>query len=232
MEDYSLGLSQERSRNPLYRHVAKTYGWMFLGLAVTFAVSYGLCVTGFVLVFFALPYLPFVLLAMKLGLVIYFTHKLHDLTVTQARGVFLFYSVLSGIALTPIFLMYSAGSLIMVFGVTALFFGLMAGAGLVTKRDVSRLGPMVLGALAALLMMEVVNLFFSFSGFEAGICFAGLLIFLGVTTYDSKKVKDLYAHFAGDESALDKISVYCALELYLDFINVFLYLLRLFGKRR
>ena len=108
----------------------------------------------------------------------------------------------------------------------------MAAAGLITKRDVSGFAPLILFGLLALLLMGAVNLFLGLEGFETAICFIGVAIFLGVTTYDSKKVKDYYHAFEGDAEMLEKVSIYSALNLYLDFINLFLYLLRLLGKRK
>ena len=178
------------------------------------------------------PWLPFALLIGKLALVFYLTSRIRKYSVTTARVIFLCYSVLTGIALSPLLLLYDAGSAIFVFGVVSVFFGVMAAAGLITKRDVSGFAPLILFGLLALLLMGAVNLFLGLEGFETAICFIGVAIFLGVTTYDSKKVKDYYHAFEGDAEMLEKVSIYSALNLYLDFINLFLYLLRLLGKRR
>ena len=227
-----LDAVRQQAQTPLYRHVAKTYGWMFLGLLLTFVTSFLLYATRMVLLFFITPWLPFALLIGKLALVFYLTSRIRKYSVTTARVIFLCYSVLTGIALSPLLLLYDAGSAIFVFGVVSVFFGVMAAAGLITKRDVSGFAPLILFGLLALLLMGAVNLFLGLEGFETAICFIGVAIFLGVTTYDSKKVKDYYHAFEGDAEMLEKVSIYSALNLYLDFINLFLYLLRLLGKRK
>ena len=118
------------------------------------------------------------------------------------------------------------------FGVSAFFFGCMAAAGLLTRRDVSGFRSLVIFGLLALIVMQVINLFLRLDGFDTMICLAGVAIFLGITTYDSKKTKDLYYAFEGNQELLDKASIYSALELYLDFINLFLYLIRLLGRKK
>lgn len=225
-------MEAERSKSPLYKHVVKTYAWMALGLLLTFGTSLAFCLSGAVLVMFVAPWLPIALLVAKLALVVYLTARITRFSVNTARGIFLAYSVLAGIALSPILLVYGAYSAILVFFVTALFFGIMAAAGIITKQDVSRFRSIVAVGLVTLLIMELVSLFLQLPGFDTAICFIGLALFLGVTTYDSKKVKDYYYTFEGDAAMLEKISIYSALNLYLDFINIFLYLLRLLGKRR
>lgn len=220
------------TKSPLYKHVAKTYAWMFLGLLLTFLTCVALYATKLVIALFITWWLPFALLVAKLALVVFLTARLHKMSVGAARGIFLGFSVLTGVTLSPLMLMYEAGSAIFLFGVAALFFGVMAGAGLVTKRDVSGFAPIVLFGLIALVVMELVSLFIHMPMLDTVICFIGIAIFLGVTTYDAKKCKDYYHAYENDAQMLDKVSIFSALNLYLDFINLFLYLLRLLGKRR
>lgn len=224
--------AEQNVKTPLYRHVAKTYLWMFIALAITFATSYGLYATGAVLALFVTPWMPLALLIGKLVLVVVLTARLQKMSLTAARITFIAYAVTTGIVFSTLFLMYDVTATIFVFGVTSLYFGVMAAVGLITKRDLSGFGPMIGMGLIALIIMGLVSMFFNFYMLDTVVCFVGLILFLGITTYDSKKVKDYYYSFQGDPAMLDKISIYSALNLYLDFINIFLYLLRLLGKRK
>lgn len=224
--------TEERAKTPLYKHIAKTYAWMFLGLMVTFATAYSLYSTGLVWFVFYFSWMPIALLIAKLALVWFLTSKMYSFQVNTVRTIFLAYSFLTGVVFSTLFIMYDATDSILLFGVTALFFGLMAGIGLITKKDVSRYGSIIVFGLVALLIMSLISYFLNLYMLDIILCFVGLFVFLGVTTYDSKKAKDFYYQFEGDSEMLEKISVYSALNLYLDFINVFLYLLRLFGKKR
>ena len=221
-----LTLEAERGRNPLYKHVAKTYLWMFFGLAITFAVGMTLYASNLVFFFYSVPMLSLVLLVAQLGLVIFLSARLTKISVNACRAVFVMYSALTGITIGAVLAAYGAGVAMLAFGVSAFFFGCMAVAGLITRRDVSGFG------LLALIVMQVINLFLRLDSFDTMICLAGVAIFLGITTYDSKKTKDLYYAFEGNQELLDKASIYSALELYLDFINLFLYLIRLLGRKK
>ncbi len=222
----------EQYRSPLYKHIAKTYLWMFLGLATTFAVGLSLYISGLIFFFFAVPMLSIILLVAQLVLVVYLSARITKLSVNGCRAIFIGYSALTGITIGAVLTVYGAGIALFAFAVAAVFFGSMAVAGLITKRDVSGFRSLVVFGLLALLLMQLVNLFLGLDGFDTMICLLGVAIFLGVTTYDAKKTKDYYYAFEGNEELLDKASIYSALNLYLDFINLFLYLIRLIGKRR
>lgn len=225
-------LEAERTQSPLYKHVAKTYLWMFLGLTVTFATGAFLYLTGLIAVFFATWWLPFAMLIAQLALVVGLSSRLAKISVGACRAIFLGYSLLTGITIGSVLLIYDAGAAMLAFGVAALFFGVMAAAGLITKRDVSGFAPLITVGLVTLLVMQLIAMFLSLSTFDTLICFAGIALFLGITTYDAKKTKDYFYAFEGNQAMLDKVSIYSALNLYLDFINLFLYLVRLMGRRR
>lgn len=227
-----LTLEAERGRNPLYKHVAKTYLWMFFGLAITFAVGMTLYASNLVFFFYSVPMLSLVLLVAQLGLVIFLSARLTKISVNACRAVFVMYSALTGITIGAVLAAYGAGVAMLAFGVSAFFFGCMAVAGLITRRDVSGFRSLVIFGLLALIVMQVINLFLRLDSFDTMICLAGVAIFLGITTYDCKKTKDLYYAFEGNQELLDKASIYSALELYLDFINLFLYLIRLLGRKK
>lgn len=227
-----LSLEAERGQNPLYKHVAKTYLWMFFGLAITFAIGLSLYASNLVFFFYAIPMLSIVLLIAQLGLVIFLSARITKISVNACRAVFVAYSALTGITIGAVLAVYGASIAMLAFGVSAFFFGCMAAAGLITKRDVSGFRSLVVFGLLALIVMQLINMFLHLDSFDTIICLAGVAIFLGITTYDSKKTKDLYYAFEGNQEMLDKASIYSALELYLDFINLFLYLVRLLGKKK
>ena len=116
------------------------------------------------------------------------------------------------------------------FGVTSLYFGVMAGVGYFTKVDLSRLQPLLIGGLILIIVLNVLGIFFGFGGMERLLGFAGVALFLGFTAYDTQKIKALHAAYSHDPSMLARVSIFAALQLYLDFINLFLYILRLFNR--
>ena len=144
--------------------------------------------------------------------------------------------MLNGLNLSSIFLAYDFGSLILAFLVGAVYFGVMAVYGNVTNRDLTGWGPKLMGGLVALIVCSLVGGLFSLFGFGFGImdlvlCAVGLLIFMGLTAYDTQMLKYYYSYFGGDAAMLHKSSIIGALNLYLDFINIFLYILRMLGRR-
>ena len=142
------------------------------------------------------------------------------------------YSVLNGVVFSAYFLMYAMSSLVFIFGATSLFFGIMAAIGYFAHVDLSSLRNFLVGGLVFLLVFWVVSMFINLQRFEMMACGVGIFIFLLFTAYDTQKIKTFYTAFQGDEAMLKKASVISALELYLDFINLFLYLLRIFGKKK
>ena len=155
---------------------------------------------------------------------------------STATGIFFAYAVLNGLNLSSIFLVYDFGSLILAFLVGAVYFGVMAVYGNVTNRDLTGWGPKLMGGLVALIVCGLVGGLFSLFGFGFGImdlvlCAVGLLIFMGLTAYDTQMLKYYYSYFGGDAAMLHKSSIIGALNLYLDFINIFLYILRMLGRR-
>ncbi len=124
------------------------------------------------------------------------------------------------------FLLFDLANLIVIFGLTALFFGGFALYGRFTKVDLSGLRPLLVGGLIFLIIAGLLSLFINLSAFERTICMVGILVFLCFTAYDTQKIKSNYQYFSGDAAMLQKASIFSALQLYLDFINLFLYLLR------
>ena len=209
-------------------YTAKTFGWMFLGLMTTFAASLAIYFTGAIYYLYS-GILPFVLLIAELGVVIYLSARLNKMSIGMARGLFFAYALLNAVTFSSIFAIYSASSLVFVFGMTALYFGVMALYGMVTKTDLSRVRPVLLFGLIALLVLALLSVFIP--GMETGMCLIGVVIFVAFTAYDTQMIRRNYMAFQGNPELLQKASIISALQLYLDFINLFLYLIRLFGKR-
>lgn len=209
-------------------YTAKTFGWMFLGLMTTFAASLAIYFTGAIYYLYS-GILPFVLLIAELGVVIYLSARLNKMSIGMARGLFFAYALLNAVTFSSIFAIYSASSLVFVFGMTALYFGVMALYGMVTKTDLSRVRPVLLFGLIALLVLALLSVFIP--GMDTGMCLIGVVIFVAFTAYDTQMIRRNYMAFQGNPELLQKASIISALQLYLDFINLFLYLIRLFGKR-
>lgn len=229
---------ETQRQESLNRYTAKTFGMMFLGLLVTFAIAFYLSNTlsGLVLMYraiTALPWIHWVILVAELVVVIAMSAMLRKISPVVATVCFFIYAVLTGLTFGLIFTAYEVGSLALVFGFTALYFGGMAVFGFVTKIDLSRLRTLLVGGLIALIIANLLMAIFNIGGVaERVMCTIGIIIFLAYTAYDTQKIKAFYYGFQGDDAMLKKASVISALELYLDFINLFLYLLRIFGKSR
>lgn len=219
------------SRESLAVYTAKTFGWMFLGLFVTFAASMAMYLTGayyYVLLSFN-GILPIALCIAEIAVVIYLSARIHKLSIAAARGLFFLYALLNAVTFSSIFVLYDVSSLVFVFGMTSVYFGVMALYGFMTKSDLSRIRPVLLFGLVALIVLALLSLFIP--GLDTGICLIGVVIFVAFTAYDTQKIRYNYAYFQGNAELLQKASIISALQLYLDFINLFLYLLRLFNKR-
>ncbi len=229
----SFGAVRQES---LSRYTAKTFGIMFLGLLVTFGIAWFLARTrtGIMLLANALdaiPWIHFAILIAELVVVIAMSAMIKKLSPAAAAACFFIYSVLTGMTFSLIFIAYEVTSLVLVFAFTALYFGGMAVFGYLTKIDLSRLRTILVGGLIVLIVVNLLMLFIpGLEVLDRVMCTVGVVIFLAFTAYDTQKIKAYYYGFQGDDAMLKKASIISALELYLDFINLFLYLLRIFGK--
>lgn len=214
----------------LNQYIARTFGWMFLGLMVTFALAAGLAVTGTVYYLFRIPGIQYILLIAELAVVLVMSSGVQTRPVGVTRVLFLAYALINGLVFSFYFIVFDVANLIFIFGLTALFFGGFALYGRFTQTDLSRLRPLLLGGLIFLVIAGLLTMFIDFSALERVICMVGIVVFLCFTAYDVQKIKANYEYFCGDEEILQKASVFAALQLYLDFINLFLYLLRFLGK--
>lgn len=221
----------EQAREPLSAYTAKTFGWMALGLLVTFLVAFGGYASGLTIyALISVPMLPFILLIAEVVVVIALGRKLGTLSTGAALGLFFLYAALNGVTFSSLFLLYDLSSMVLVFGFTAVYFAVLAGYGYLTKRDLSRLAPMLFAGLIFLALFWVLSMFLPLSSFDRIACIIGLVIFMGYTAYDTQKIKTMYYATEGNETLAQNAAIYCALQLYLDFINLFLYILRLIGR--
>lgn len=218
------------SENKMSKFFSKVYLWMFIGLLTSGVVAYYTAVTESILYFIS-KYFTFIII-LELIVVIAFTALRRKVSPLVAKILFLVYSIISGLTLSSIFLVYELGSIGMVFLSSALMFGLLAVYGYVTKTSLTSLGKILMFALIAVVIMSIINIFIGNSSFSIFISIVSIVIFLGLTAYDMQKLKAVYNYYENDEAELSKASIYGALDLYLDFINIFLDLLRLFGKSR
>lgn len=226
--DFDSGYAQDVLT--LNQYMVRTFGWMFVGLMVTFVLAAALAMTETVYYLFAIPYIHYILLIAEVAVVMIMSTNIQNRSVGTTRTMFVIYSLLNGIVFSFYFAVFDVVNLIFIFALTALFFGAFALYGRVTKTDLSRLGPLLIGGLIFLVIANLLSLFIDFSAAERVICMVGIVIFLCFTAYDTQKIKANYEYFYGDEAMLQKASIFSALQLYLDFINLFLYLLRFMGR--
>ena len=213
--------------------LAKVFNWMAIGLAVTGGVAFWTAQSGMARTLIASP-LFFVLVLAELGLVFFLSARIEKLQPGTATGLFLGYSLLNGLTLSTIFLAYTHASIAGTFLVTAGMFASMAVYGMVTKRDLSGMGSFMFMGLIGILLASVVNIFLKSSVLYWAISAIGVLVFVGLTAYDVQKIKTIGEEgiMEQGEAAIRKGSIIGALALYLDFINLFLMLLRFFGGSR
>ncbi|MFR2731853.1 Bax inhibitor-1 family protein [Hoylesella buccalis] len=211
----------------------KVYVWMTLALVLTGITAYGVASSpSLMMTIFQTPAIMWGLIIAELAIVIAISAAINRLSLTTATLLFVLYSVLNGATLSLIFAVYTMSSIANVFFITAGTFGVMAAYGYFTKRDLSSWGRLLLMALIGLIIATLVNVFLvKSSGFDLILSYAGVLIFVGLTAYDTQKIKQMLAMQTDMGEGAQKVALLGALSLYLDFINLFLYLLRIFGRR-
>lgn len=214
----------------LSRHMMHTFLWMTAGLAVTALVAAVTLLSGLWITIFSIPFASIILVVAELGVVIALTSRLDRMQVSTARILFLAYSVLTGITFSVLPLAYGISTMFIAFGFTALMFGSMAVIGMTTQKDLSGLGPILMTGLITMIIMTVVGWFIDLSAIEMVLNYVMVGLFLALTAYDMQKMRTIYYSFEGDEMMLSKLSIYSALDLYLDFINIFLYVLRILAR--
>jgi len=211
--------------------IRRVYNWMALGLAVTAIVALYAVNSGLVLSLLRNPIIMILLIVGELGLVIALSAAIGRFHSSTAMFMFFAYSFLNGLTISTIFLVYTKASIANTFFITAGTFAAMSVYGYTTKRDLTSMGSFLMMGLIGIIIASFVNFFFSSPAIYWLITYAGIAIFVGLTAYDAQKIKEMaYAGFSGSEEER-KGAVIGALRLYLDFINLFLLLLRIFGRR-
>jgi FtsH-binding integral membrane protein len=234
----------------LRSYMLSVYNYMAGGLAITGVLAYviaqaamatspetavatmpnGVALTSFGLTLYA-SWLKWVVMLAPLGLVFYLSARINHMSVSAAQLSFWAFAGLMGLSLSSIFLMYTGGSITQTFFVTAIAFGGLSLYGYTTKRDLTAMGSFLIMGVIGLIVASLVNIFLQSSALEFAVSVLGVLIFAGLTAYDTQKIKEMY--YVGDAAATAaKKAIMGALSLYLDFINMFLFLLRFMGDRR
>ena len=215
--------------------MTRVYAWMTAALLITAGVAiYTAHSPALLNLIFGNGATLLILCVVELALVIGVTWGINRLSPTMATTLFLVYSAINGLTLASIFFAYSLGTIYQAFAASALTFGAMSLFGYTTKRDLSGLRGFLFMALIGLIIASVINIFWANSTMDAIITYIGVFIFVGLTAYDTQKIKAMSAAAEqyGDAAAPGRVAVMGALSLYLDFINLFLYILRLFGRGR
>jgi len=211
----------------------KVYVWMTLALVITGFTAFGVANSpGILQAIYTNQILFWGLIIAEFALVIGVSAAINKISLTTATLMFVLYSVINGALLSYIFLAYTSSSIATVFFITAGTFAAMAVIGYTTKTDLSSMGKYLLMALIGMVIATLVNVFFVKStGFELVLSYVGVLVFVGLTAYDSQKIKQMLLQTPDAGEGAQKVALLGALSLYLDFINLFIYLLRIFGKR-
>ena len=211
----------------------KVYVWMALALAITGVTAYGVANSPNIMVaIFSNRLLFWGLIIAELALVFIVSGMINRLSLTTATLLFTLYSVLNGVVLSSIFVVYSGTSIAKVFFITAGTFLAMAVYGYTTKRDLSSVGKLMFMGLIGLIIASIVNLFIKSSGLDLILSYIGVIVFVGLTAWDTQKIKQMLATQEDIDEGAQKIALVGALSLYLDLVNLFLYLLRIFGGSR
>ncbi|MCL1667053.1 Bax inhibitor-1/YccA family protein [Elizabethkingia sp. HX XZB] len=213
--------------------MSKVYGWMSLALVVTGLIAY--LVAGsetLITAIMANKLLFYGLIIAEFGLVIWLSARIAKMSTTTAIAAFMGYAVLNGLTLSLIFLIYTFSSIALTFFVTAGTFAVMSVYGYVTKTDLTKIGKIMMMLLVGIIIASLVNLFLKSPMIYWITTYVGVAVFVGLIAYDTQKIKNYFLELNGDESLMGRMAIMGALTLYLDFINLFLFLLRLFGGGR
>ena len=213
----------------LRTYMSKVYNYMSVGLLLTAAAAYVGAASGIYAQLAQTP-LIYVLMFAPLGMVLWLSTRVHKMSASRAKTMFFVYAALMGLSLSYVLLMFTGVSVVRTFLVTAASFGALSLYGYTTKRDLSGMGSFLFMGLVGIIIASVVNMFMQSSVMHLTISVLGVLIFAGLTAYDTQDIKRIY--YAGDtRDVAEKKAVMGALRLYLDFINMFLFLLQFMGNR-
>ena len=208
--------------------LSKSFLWMCIGLLVTYVTGFGVSMNERMLENIFAGSAFWILIVLEFILVIVLSARVMKMSPTAAKICFILYAFVSGLTFSSIFVVYELSSIMMVFLVSAVVFGVMAYIGFKTNVDLSKVGFYLLMDLIGVIVVSIINIFLGNSMLEIILCIICLLLFLGITAYDVQKIKALESTGLPE----DNLAIYGALELYLDFINIFLQILELFAKNK
>jgi FtsH-binding integral membrane protein len=219
----------------LRAYMLRVYNYMALALALTGVAAMGTSALAasnpaFAQLIYVSP-LKWVLMLAPLALVFFLSFRVQSMSVSAAQTTFWVYAVLVGVSLSSIFLVFTAESIAQTFFVTAASFGALSLYGYTTKRDLSAFGSFLIMGVFGLILAMLVNIFLQSSALGFAISVLGVLIFAGLTAFDTQKIKSMYDYVAHDETIMGRTAIMGALTLYLDFINMFMFLLQFLGNR-
>ncbi len=211
-------------------YMLRIYNYMASGLALTGIVAYAFAQSGLYIAIARTPLIWLVMLA-PLGLVMWLSYGINRMQASTAQALFWVYAALMGVSLASVFLVFTGESVARVFFITAGTFGAMSLYGYTTQRDLSQWGSFLFMGLIGIIIASLVNIFLASSALQFAISVIGVIVFVGLTAYDTQQIKEMY--FENDDAqTAGKKAIMGALRLYLDFINLFMMLLQLFGSRR
>jgi FtsH-binding integral membrane protein len=237
MEEKEMFILQQtigKEQNAVFAKLMRSvYLWMVFALVITgLTAAYVANSPAYISALVNNPMLFYGVIIAELAVVFILSGRIHKMSFLTASLMFIFYSLLTGVSLSTIFLAYTESSIATTFLITAGTFGTMSLVGFVTKKDLSKLGGILFMALIGLIIATVVNIFLVSDTLGWIINYVGVLIFVGLTAYDTQKIKQMMREYGTDiNEQTQKMALMGSLSLYLDFINMFLYLLRIFGNR-
>ena len=227
---YGAGMRAIEVDVGLRRYMLQVYNFMAAGLAITGLVAYGAVATGFYQQIAGTPLIWLVMLA-PLGAVLFLSFRIESLSIGAAQATFWTYAALMGLSLAGIFLLFTGTSIARVFFITAGTFAAMSLYGYTTQRDLSQFGSFLFMGLIGIVLASIVNIFIGSSALQFAISVIGVIVFTGLTAWDTQRIKEVYLE-SDPGDVLTKKALMGALSLYLDFINLFVMLLQLVGQRR
>ena len=224
-----------RDESSVQAFMTGVFSWMFIALAITAATAYYVASTPSIMQLMitetGLSIFGWVVMLAPIGFVLLMSFRFQKLSSLSLSVLFLVYSILVGLSISFIFMVYTMGSIATTFGVTSLTFGIMAIAGYTTKTDLTKFGSILMMALVGIIVASLVNFFLKSESMQYLISFIGVLVFTGLTAYDVQKLKKIGTEMIAGQESTRKYAIMGALSLYLDFINLFLFLLRFLGRR-
>jgi len=226
-------IQEVRVHEVAHTFMTQVYVWMCFGLAVTGGLAlFTASSERLFMMLFGRGMVPFfIMAAIQLGIVFYVSSRITKLSPTVASALFVLYAALNGLILAPIFLVYTSGSIASTFFVTAGTFGAMSLYGYTTKKDLSGLGSFLMMGLIGIIIATIVNLFLRNETTMWVITYIGVIVFVLLTAYDTQKIKQMAYELDQNEDLRSSVAVLGALKLYIDFVMIFIYLLRIFGSR-